>query len=114
MSTLEAEARLPAASPSPAVEELLVTFVGDGRPMSAAASDSILDVAEDNDIDLDYECRIGMCGCDLIRVVEGQAHLNEPTDQEIRTIGRRGVEPGVFRLACMTRVSGPVVVEVVD
>ena len=114
LSTLAAESSLPAPSPSPGTKELLVTFVGDGKPMSAEASDSILDVAENNDVDIDYECRIGMCGCDLIRIVEGHAHLNEPTDQEIRTIERRGLKPDAYRLACMARVSGPVVVEVVD
>ena len=114
LATRGAEDSLPAPSPSPATTELLVTFVGDDRSMSAEASDSILDVAENNDIDIDYECRIGMCGCDLIRIVEGHEHLNEPTDQEIRTIERRGLEPDTYRLACMARVSGPVVVEIVD
>jgi ferredoxin len=53
-----------------------------------------------------------MCGCDVVRVVQGAEHLNEIGDKELKTLKRKGLEPGPYRLACMTRCSGPVVVEV--
>ncbi len=92
--------------------EARVTFAGQDISASIDESESILDVADAQGVVLDYECWVGMCGCDLIRVLEGHQHCNEPDEQEIKTLKRKGVEPGEYRLACKTKVSGPVVVEV--
>ena len=55
-----------------------------------------------------------MCGADLIRIIEGQEYLNEVTDKEVKTLKRKGLEPGEYRLACMTKATGPVRIEVVE
>ena len=94
--------------------EASVTFAGQDISAPIDESESILDLADAKDVVLDYECWVGMCGCDLIRVLEGRQHCNEPDEQEIKTLKRKEVEPGEYRLACKTKVSGPVVVEVVD
>jgi ferredoxin len=57
---------------------------------------------------------MGMCGCDVVRIVQGGEHLDEPSAKEIKTLQRKGLEPGPYRLACVTHASGPITVEVVD
>jgi thioredoxin reductase/pSer/pThr/pTyr-binding forkhead associated (FHA) protein/ferredoxin len=91
-----------------------VTFAGQDIGGEIEASSSLLAWADENDVTLDYECWIGMCGADALRVVSGAEHLNEVTEKEAKTLKRKGLEPGSCRLACMTRTSGPVVVEVVQ
>ena len=101
-------------SPAAGTAEPSIRFAGQDIGGSIDPESSILEWADENDVDLDYECWVGMCGCDAIRVVEGAEHLNPVGDKERKTLERRGLEPGPCRLACMARCAGPVVVEVVD
>ncbi len=100
----------PAASPSAAGPH--ITFQGQNIAGAADAAETLLTWADAHGVAMDYECWMGMCGCDVIRIVQGAEHLNEVTDKEKKTLGRKGLAPGEYRLACMTRCSGPVVVEV--
>jgi ferredoxin len=90
-----------------------VTFQGQGKAGGLEPTDTLLKWADDNEVSIDYECWAGMCGCDAIRIVSGAEFLNEVTEKEIKTLKRKGLKPGECRLACMTKTSGPVVVEVV-
>ncbi|MGI9625434.1 MAG: FHA domain-containing protein [Longimicrobiales bacterium] len=111
----EAPAVVAAPTPAPtAGATAKVAFAGMDTPFAIGEDESILDVADENDVEIDYECWCGMCGADLIRVIEGAEFLNEVTDKEIKTLKRKGLEPGEYRLACMTKASGPVRVEVVE
>jgi thioredoxin reductase/pSer/pThr/pTyr-binding forkhead associated (FHA) protein/ferredoxin len=101
-------------APAPAGKVAQVTFKATGGTFAMQASQTILDIADEFDVELDHECWVGKCGADLIRIVEGQEFCNEVSEQEAKTIKRRGAVPGQCRLACMTRVSGPVVVEAAD
>lgn len=105
----------PAQAPAPAltVTGAHVTFADQGKAGALGDTETLLAWADQNDVSIDYECWIGMCGCDAIRIVSGAEHLNDVTEKEIKTLKRKGLEPGQCRLACMTRASGPVVVEVV-
>ena len=89
-----------------------VTVVGQGISGAIDAKDSILKWAESHDVKIDSDCRVGKCGLDVIRIVSGAEHLNPVTENETKTLRRDGVSPGPCRLACMTKVSGPVEVEV--
>jgi ferredoxin len=109
-----AVAPAPAPPPTAAAVAASVTFEGLGITLPINASQTILEVADEGDVDLDYECWIGKCGADLIQILEGRENLSEVSEQEGKTIKRKGAEPGEFRLACMTRCSGPVVVRAVD
>ena len=91
-----------------------ITFAGQGKEGPIEPSQSLLEWADEKEVSIDYECWIGMCGCDAIRIVSGAEFLNEPSEKELKTLKRKGLEPGACRLACMTRTSGPVVVEVID
>jgi thioredoxin reductase/ferredoxin len=103
-----------AAAPAEAPTGAQVTFAGQDVTVPVAAGETILDVADANDVDMDYECWCGMCGCDVIRVVEGREHLNEIDPKELKTLERKGADTSTCRLACMTKATGPVVVEVVE
>ncbi|MGD2067365.1 MAG: FHA domain-containing protein [Gemmatimonadota bacterium] len=107
----------PTAEPAPAAAPSAgpsITFSGQDISGSIGPDETILEWADENEVELDYECWIGMCGCDAIRIVEGGEHLSEVDPKEKKTLERRGLEAGPCRLACMTKCSGPVVVEVVD
>lgn len=93
-----------------------VTFQPSGKTCAAAPGQTILDVAEANGVAITAECRAGICGSDPLRIVAGRDHLDtEPTDGEAETLEDLcGLEAGPCRLACMARVKGPVVVEVVE
>lgn len=80
----------------------------------AAPDESVLEWAEARDVEIDNECWIGMCGCDPIRIIEGGDNLNTIGDKERNTLQRIGLEAGPYRLACMTRCSGPVAIEIVN
>ena len=77
-------------------------------------SQTILDWVDERGVDIDFECEAGLCGCDPIRILEGQEYLNELGEKETKTLTRFGLEPGPCRLACMAKVSGPVVVELLE
>ncbi len=90
-----------------------VTVVGQGKAGPIDPKDVILKWADANDVKIDSDCRVGKCGLDVIRIVSGDEHLNPVTDNENKTLKRDGISPGKCRLACMTKVTGPVVIEVV-
>lgn len=106
-------AAAPAPAPSVSGGAPHITFAGQNKAGPIDPSKTLLAWADDNEVSIDYECWAGMCGCDAIKVVSGAEHLSPVTEKEIKTLKRRGLEAGPCRLACMTKCSGPVVVEVV-
>lgn len=111
------------AAPKPAAasqnDAPSVKFEGESEAHSIEPSESILELALDNDVSIKYECQSGSCGLDPIRIISGGEYLNEVDDEgEAWTLDEichleAGNGNGQCRLACMTKVSGPVVVEVV-
>jgi len=91
-----------------------ITFADQGIAGDAEAGETVLEWADARDVEIDNECWVGMCGCDTIRIIEGAEHLNEIAEKELKTLKRKGLEPGPYRLACMAKCSGRVVVEVAD
>lgn len=59
------------------------------------------------------DCRKAECGLCLVEVKEGRQLLNEPLFGEEMTLKAMGAL-GRGRLACQTRVLGPLVVEIAD
>ena len=53
---------------------------------------------------------MGMCGSDPVRVLEGEENLSPMRSAERRTLERLGLG-GTCRMACVSRVQGPVVVD---
>jgi nitrite reductase (NADH) large subunit len=70
----------------------------------------LLNVAEANQIPIEAGCRMGMCGADPVRIVEGLDNLSATTLTERGTLERLGLGTQ-HRLACIARVQGGVTVE---
>jgi len=62
-----------------------------------------------------YSCRRGLCGQDLIRVIQGWEHLNAIQDLEDGTLELLQAKGKPMRMACCAKVigDGEVIVEVV-
>ncbi len=94
-----------------------ITFKS-GRPnenvtLEAKEGTTILDVALDNDIDLEHNCG-GSCACTTCHVYirEGMTNLSEmEEDEEDRLDTAEGLTLS-SRLGCQARVNGDVVVEI--
>ncbi len=81
-----------------------------GPTVMAKVGDKLLDIAEASQVPMESGCRMGMCGSDPVRIVEGDENLSAMRSAERRTLERLGLGAGC-RMACVTRVQGPVVVD---
>jgi ferredoxin len=104
--------------PKKASTEPSVTVQPDGTTVPVEDGQTILDAIKGEGL-VEYECESGFCGMDAVCVVSGGEHLSVPGDQEEDTLEtlcdlEPGNEPGQCRLACVSEVTGPVVVERAD
>lgn len=92
-----------------------VTFHGTGKTCPVKEGVTLCKVAEENGIDFKAECHAGICGSDPIRIIKGQENMaSPPGNQEKETLEDIcSLAPGEYRLACMSKVKGPVEVEIV-
>jgi thioredoxin reductase (NADPH) len=93
---------------------MTVVFKNIGKECPIAKGHSICQLAEDGDVPIKAQCHEGRCGSDPIRIISGAECLNNPTEAEASTLEELGLEAGEYRLACVTRASGAVVVELLD
>ncbi len=85
------------------------------KEVDADAGDSILDIALDNDIDLQHNCG-AVCACSTchVYVEEGMDSLPEISDKEEDFIDR-AINPRLSsRLACQCKLAGDIVVTIPD
>lgn len=88
-----------------------VTERASGRSFAADPERSLLDSIESAGLPIDFGCRMGMCGADPVVVAEGSEHLSPPSEAELATLRRLGLE-GRARLACVCKAAaGPVVID---
>ena len=78
-----------------------------GPTVLARLGDSLLRVAQANQVPLESGCRMGLCGADPVRILHGLEHISPPTAGERATLKRLGL-PADCRMACTARVRGPV------
>jgi ferredoxin len=81
-----------------------------GPTVLAKVGEKLLDIAEASQVPIESGCRMGMCGSDPVRVLEGEENLSPMRSAERRTLERLGLGAGC-RMACVSRVQGPVVVD---
>jgi nitrite reductase (NADH) large subunit len=81
-----------------------------GPTVLAKIGAKLLDIAEASQVPMESGCRMGMCGSDPVGVLEGEENLSAMRSAERRTLERLGLEAGC-RMACVSRVQGPVVVD---
>lgn len=110
------------APPNPAAPALfsdkpqgnVIVFKNAGKTCPFKPGQTICDVAEKNGVSLRAECHIGSCGVDAIRILSGIENMNDVGEEESGTLEDiNGLNPGEYRLACVAKPKGPVVVEVV-
>ena len=89
--------------------EVSVAF-RNGPTVLAKKGDKLLDIAEASQVPIEHGCRMGMCGSDPVRILEGEENLSAMRSAERRTLERLGLGAGC-RMACVSRVQGPVVVD---
>ncbi len=105
----------PAAPEAPTDGEPTVTFQGIGKSVPIRAGQTICEAAEEAGIEIVAQCHRGICGSDPIRIISGKEHLNEMADGEEDTLDDLcSLAPEKHRLACLARVKGPVVVEIIE
>ena len=81
-----------------------------GPTVLAKVGAKLLDIAEASQVPMESGCRMGMCGSDPVLVLEGEGNLSPMRSAERRTLERLGLGAGC-RMACVSRVQGPVVVD---
>ena len=83
----------------------LVSEQKSGRSFAADPSRTILDGIESAGLTLDFGCRMGMCGADAIAIVESMENLSPPSEDELATLRRLGLE-GRAHMACVCKATG--------
>jgi thioredoxin reductase/pSer/pThr/pTyr-binding forkhead associated (FHA) protein/ferredoxin len=97
------------------VEGMTVTFKNSGKVCAFKPGQTICDIAEKNGVKIKADCHIGSCGMDPIRILSGKENLDAIGDEEKGTlVDINKLKPGEYRLACMAKPKGAVVVEVVE
>jgi ferredoxin len=97
------------------LEGMFVVFKNLGKSCSFKAGQTICEIAENNGLKLKADCRIGSCGLDPIRIVAGMENMSPVGDEEQGTLEDiNKLEPGKYRLACVAKPKGPVVVEILE
>jgi NADPH-dependent 2,4-dienoyl-CoA reductase/sulfur reductase-like enzyme/ferredoxin len=84
-----------------------VSFEPDGSRVIVCSGTTLLDVVERAGLPIEVGCRMGVCGADPVRVLDGSEHLSPPTPGEQSTLARLGLADGC-RMACSARLSGDV------
>ncbi len=82
-----------------------VTFQTSGKSTSLAPDETVLEAAERVDVEIDYSCRVGMCGVCTVKLLSGQVTMEaddglEPEDREAGMI-----------LACQAKSADDITVE---
>lgn len=103
-----------AAAPAATTSEPSVTIKATGKTATCAKGKLIWECLRDGaKVDLAVGgCHQGECGMDPVKVLSGADGLSPMSDVEKGTLEDLcSLKPGEHRLACMARVSGPVVIE---
>jgi len=84
--------------------------IGDQFSVEVSAGAHLLDVCEEHDAPVPFDCRGGACGTCLVQVVTGSSNLSPITDNEEIMLEELGLDSrsGELRLACQLQVLGPV------
>jgi pSer/pThr/pTyr-binding forkhead associated (FHA) protein/thioredoxin reductase/ferredoxin len=102
-------AAAPAAGGGPGV-----TFQAMGKSFTCPKGQTIFEAAEHGGFKMDADCHQGVCGMDPVKVISGAENLGPMGGTEKGTLEDLcSLEPGPYRLACMARLNGPVVVDIV-
>lgn len=85
-----------------------------GRQVPCSKGQTICEVAEAAGIEMEADCHAGVCGMDPVKVLSGGDQLGPIGSAERSTLEDLcSLDPATHRLACMARVTGAVVVDII-
>jgi NADPH-dependent 2,4-dienoyl-CoA reductase/sulfur reductase-like enzyme/ferredoxin len=90
-------------------ESAQVSFKPENKRVAIEPGQTLLAIAEQCGLAIESGCRMGICGADPVAVLEGMENVSALGDDERATLARLGLADNT-RLACCTRVNGPVTV----
>ena len=90
-----------------------ITFIPADKSFEVAAGTTILVAAIQNGLPLRHDCTEAICGTDRVKLLAGKEQLSEKTENEELTLEMMNAGPDE-RLACVARIAGDVVVEVLE
>ncbi|MCG3121383.1 MAG: hypothetical protein ALAOOOJD_04448 [bacterium] len=94
---------------------MVVVFKNFGKSCPFKPGQTLCEIAEKNGIKFKADCRIGSCGIDPVRIISGLENMNPVGDEEQGTLEDiNKLAAGKYRLACVAKPKGPVVVEMVE
>ncbi|MDJ1185505.1 2Fe-2S iron-sulfur cluster binding domain-containing protein [Roseofilum sp. BLCC_M143] len=98
----------PQPPPAPAASSAgaTIVFKTSGKEVAVDGDDSILDVAEEHEIDIDSSCRTGACGTCKVKKLSGTVDYQSDPD----ALDESEVEQG-YVLACIATAVGRVEIE---
>lgn len=103
-----APAEAPAAA---AAVALTVVIKGEEHTIEIPSGGNMLDEALERNIDIEFDCKAGVCDTCEVKVLSGADSLSAPTDEEFIMLGEDKVNTGGCRLSCQVTVHGPVTVQ---
>jgi 2Fe-2S ferredoxin len=92
-----------------------IKFMPSGIEVQAREGEALLDIALANDVSIQHACG-GFCACTTCHceILEGEANLLPPDEDELERLGVLDSRTPHSRLACQSKVKGDVVVRVVN
>ena len=92
-----------------------VKFLPSNIEVEAKLGESLLDLALANNVSIQHACG-GFCACTTCHceVISGEAHLDEPGEDELERLEVLDERTEKSRLGCQSKVRGDVVVRVVN
>jgi ferredoxin-NADP reductase len=103
---VRAEARAATAATEPAEPGGRLSFERSGKSVHLQPDETLLEAAERCGVDIDYSCRVGMCGVCAVKLLQGEVSMEvedglEPEDREAGMV-----------LACQAKSTGDVSIDV--
>ena len=92
-----------------------VTFLPQNETFEAEAGESILDVALNNDVDLQHACG-GFCSCATCHIIvrKGLDQVSAKDEDEVERLEMEDLTADDARLGCQTKVNGDCTIEMIN
>lgn len=104
-TSVESNNLVPLPEPSPNFSGVTLEFVRSGKVVPAVKGRTILEIAEDHNIDLPYGCRSGVCGQCKIQKLSGDVEMESQDSLEPSEVAEQII------LACQAQCLGNVRVD---
>ena len=83
-----------------------IDYTADSLTADCAEGEWLYDVAQDAGATIEFKCKAGACGNCATEVLAGGENLGARKEREVRTLGKRGLDPNTHRLLCLCEAHG--------